>query len=94
MTVEDNVERPHRLRRPDQLESLTPDQIVAVVLRLAMEVSVLRDRLSTHEQLLSDKGVLTRDDVEGFTPSAEDAAARIQARTLLIDGIIKDLAGD
>lgn len=75
-----------------QLESLEPDQVVAVVMRLAMEICVLRDRLSTQEQLLSERGVLTPEDIESFTPSGDESAARRDARRRLIEGIIDDLS--
>ena len=85
-------DRPFKLPRPNQLEQLTPDQIVAVVLRLAMEVSVLRDRVTTHEVLLSEHGLLNPVEVDQFEPTRQDAAERMKARTELIDSIIKDLS--
>ena len=75
-----------------QLESLEPDQVVAVVMRLAMEICVLRDRLSTQEQLLSERGLLTSEDIESYTPSGDESAARRDARRRLIEGIIDDLS--
>ena len=48
-------DRPFKLPRPRQIEELSPDQLVAVIWRLAMEICVLRDRLGTHEQLLAEK---------------------------------------
>jgi hypothetical protein len=92
MATNDDTDRPHKLPRPHQLENLTPDQVVAVVLRLAMEVSVLRDRLGTYEELFEKHGVLSRDDIEGFKPSKSEAAARQKARTELIESIINDLS--
>ena len=86
------TDRPFKLPRPNQLKELTPDQIVAVVLRLAMEVSVLRDRISTHEALLSEHGLLASEDVDRFEPTGEEAKERMRARTELIDSIIKDLS--
>ncbi len=92
MTTREDKDRPFKLPRPQQLETLTPDQVVAVVLRLAMEVSVLRDRLSTHEQLLAEHDLLSPEEVEQFSPSPEQAQARKNARTQLIESIIKDLS--
>lgn len=88
----DDAARPLKLPRPRQIEDLTPDQIVAVVLRLAMEICVLRDRLSTHEQLIVEQGQCSHDDIEGFVPSEEESAARQKARIELIEGIINDLS--
>lgn len=87
-----NPQRPHELPRPHQLDKLNADQVVAVVMRLAMEISVLRDRLRTHEQLLAQHDVLSESDVDEFSPSKAEAAARNQARTELIESIINDLS--
>ncbi|WP_446830133.1 hypothetical protein [Candidatus Foliamicus sp.] len=84
--------RPFKLPRPRQIDELSPDQLVAVIWRLAMEISVLRDRLGTHEQLLAEKNVLSRVDVEAYVPSADETAARLTARTELIENIINDLS--
>lgn len=86
-----NDANPHRLPRPEQLETLTQDQLVAAVLHLAMEVSVLRERLATHETLLESGGVMTREQVETFVPEGEDAARRAQARQALIATLIEKL---
>lgn len=92
MTTNDDTSRPFKLPRPHQLENLSPDQVVAVVLRLAMEISVLRDRLGTYEELFEKHGVLPREDIESFTPSKNEAAARQKARTELIESVINDLS--
>ena len=84
--------RPYKLPRPRQIEDLNPDQLVAVIWRLAMEICVLRDRLGTHEELLCETGALSRDSIESHKPSKDEAAARLKARTELIENIINDLS--
>lgn len=91
-TSNEDTSRPFKLPRPRQLDELTPDQVVAVVLRLAMEICVLRDRIRTHEQLLAEQGSLTPEDIERFTPSKNEAAARQRASNELIESIINDLS--
>ena len=91
-TTTDDPSRPFKLPRPRQLDDLTPDQIIAVVWRLAMEICVLRDRLSTHEQLFAEQSLLSREEIERFTPSEEEAATRQEARNELIESIINDLS--
>jgi hypothetical protein len=85
-------DRPFRLPRPHQLEELSPDQVVAVVMRLAMEICVLRDRVRTHEQLLARHQVLSPEEIESYAPSKEESAARREASTRLIESIIDDLS--
>lgn len=91
-TTNDDTCPPFKLPRPHQLENLTPDQVVAVVMRLAMEICVLRDRLTTHEQLIAEKGLWSREEIEGFAPSVGEVAARQKARIELIESIINDLS--
>ena len=88
----DDASRPHKLPRPRQVQDLSPDQLVAVVWRLAMEICVLRDRLGTHEALFAERSLLSREDIEGHTPSQDESAARLKARTELIESIIDDLS--
>ena len=88
----DDAARPHKLPRPRQIQDLNPDQLVAVIWRLAMEICVLRDRLGTHEALLAAQNVLSRNDIEAYSPSKDEAAARLKARTELIENIINDLS--
>ena len=85
-------DRPFKLPRPRQIEELSPDQLVAVIWRLAMELCVLRDRLGTHEQLLAEKSVLSPEEIESHTPTKDETAARLKARNELIQAIINDLS--
>ena len=91
-TTTDDPSRPFKLPRPRQLDDLSPDQIIAVFWRRAMEICVLRDRLGTHEQLFAEQSLLSREEIEQFTPSEDEAAARQEARNELIESIINDLS--
>ena len=82
---------PEKLARPEQLKTLTNDQLVAVILRLTMEISVLRDRLATHECLMEEKGLLASADIDSYSPDADEARARAASRTKLIEGVMRDL---
>lgn len=82
---------PQPLSRPQQLDSLEPDKLVAVVLHLAMELSVMRDRLDSHEALLADAGVLDRDAVDAYRPEPGDAERRKAMRDELVAAIIERL---
>ncbi len=83
---------PQPIPRPNQIENLTADQLVAALLRLTMEISVLRDRISTQSALLEQHGLIERQAIEDFTPTAEELAERSAARTELIAGLIDDLS--
>lgn len=49
------------------------DKLLAIVMALAGEVSVLRERLDTVERVVEAKGLLSRQDIEAYT--ADDTAA-------------------
>ncbi len=82
---------PIPLERPQQIESLAPDQMVAVILRLTMEISTLRERLATHEQLLQQAGVFSDEAIDDFQVDAEDKSRRQAERQRLIEGVVSDL---
>jgi hypothetical protein len=69
------------------------DQAVAAVLRLAMEVSALRDRLDTHEALAEASGAYGAAEIEAYQPDPERRARRAAERARLIDGLMRDLRG-
>ncbi len=77
---------------PDQpLESASIAQLVAVTLRLAMEVNVLRERLRTHEALLSRQGLLSTEAVDQYEPSKAEVAQRSAQARELVEAIAADL---
>lgn len=79
---------------PDQpLATADLSQLVAVTMRLAMEISVLRERLATHEALLAKHGILDAAMVEGYVPSPEQTALRATAARALIEALSRDLVG-
>lgn len=82
---------PIPLERPQQIESLAPDQMVAVILRLTMEISTLRERLATHEKLLQQAGVFSDEAIDDFQVDAEDKSRRQAERQRLIEGVVSDL---
>ncbi|GGD79370.1 hypothetical protein [Croceicoccus mobilis] len=54
--------RPHFFEHPES------DELVAIVLALATELAVAQDRADTLERVLEGKGLLEREDLEGFRP--------------------------
>jgi len=77
---------------PDQsLAAANISQLVAVALRLAMEVSTLRERLRTQQVLLEQAGVLAPGAVDRFVPQGEELQARLAADRELIEALASDL---
>jgi hypothetical protein len=65
-----------RGKRPWFLEDKDSERVLTIVMALAQEVSVMRQRLDTVERLLETKEMITRADIEGFAPSKDEAAER------------------
>ncbi len=73
------------------LSAVDVSQLVAVTLRLAMEVGALRERLRTHEALLVQHGVLPAGAVESFAASADEVQSRLVEHRQLIEALARDL---
>ena len=71
-------------RRPAFFADPAMDEAMSMIMVLASELSVIRDRLDTYDWLLDQKGVVTRADVEGFVPDEERLAHRETDRQALL----------
>ncbi len=67
------------------------DRVLGVVMELAGEVYVLRDRLRTVEKLLEERGTLSRADIDAYEPSADERAQRLADRDDFIQRIVAPL---
>ena len=65
-----------RGKRPYFLEDNDVERLSAIVMTVAQELSVMRERLDTVERLLERKGTITRDDIETFEPTKTEADER------------------
>ena len=65
-----------RGKRPWFLDSQDGERVLNIVMALAQEVAVIRQRLDTVERLLEKNGSVTRADIEAFTPTTEEAEDR------------------
>ncbi len=74
-----------------RLDPANISQLVAVSLRLAMELSAVRERLRTHELLLQEQGVLSTDAVDQFVPDVEETRRRLADDRALIESLARDL---
>lgn len=91
----DDVEKrplnPIKGRNPHFFDDPNTDRLLTMVMELASELSVMRDRLDTHERLAARKGVYSEQDIEDFEPTDEEAKARAAWRDRFLDRILKAL---
>ena len=63
-------------KRPAYFDDPANDRTLSIVMAIAGEVSVLRERLDTVERLLDAKGSITRADIEAYAPDRAAAGER------------------
>ena len=63
-------------KRPYFFDSREAERVLAITMAAVQELAVARERIDTLERLLEAKGVIGRDEVEHFAPSADQAAER------------------
>ena len=64
------------------------DALLASLLKLMAEHWVVRERLTSLETLIQDKGLLTREEIEAFEPDAEQAGAWAAANAEMIRKVL------
>jgi len=52
------------------------ERVLAITMAAVQELAVARERIDTLERLLEARGVVTREAIEGFVPTAAQAAER------------------
>ncbi|MEH2368957.1 hypothetical protein [Nostoc sp.] len=76
-------------KRPVYLENPQTDKLLAIVMALTGEVSVLHERLDTIERLLEVKGILSASEIEAYKPDVEVTKEREQWRTEYIARVLR-----
>lgn len=69
-------------------------RLLAMCAALASELAIVRERLDTHERLAGQGKPATLDEVEAFTPTADDGAHRDALRNRLIGVVFRPLVDD
>ena len=76
-------------KRPQYFSDPALDKLLAIVVSLISEVSVVRDRLDTVELLIEKGKLFSRDDIETFEPSEEERTARDERRAEYLDRVFR-----
>ncbi len=78
-------------RKPDFITDPKADKVIDVVLRLAMEISVLRERLDVHEAIAETCGTGGRQAIEDFVPDESFVKRQQKNRELWVARVLNDL---
>ena len=58
-------------KRPQYFDDPAIDRLLSIVMALAGEVAVVKERLDTVERLLDARGTISRADIEAFAPDRD-----------------------
>lgn len=78
-------------KRPTYLGNKPIDQLLAIVVALMGEVSILRDRLDTLERLIEEKGLISPQAIDHYEPDEQVTQARSQWREEYIARVLRAL---
>lgn len=78
-----------RGKKPQYFADPAVDKLLSIVMTLAGELSVTRDRLDTVERLLSKKRVLSAADVDAYQPDEAATRARDARRSAYLDRLLR-----
>ncbi len=79
-------------RRPYFLDNPESDKLLAMITALVGEVSVLRDRLDTHERLAAAGEVATPDAIEAYSPDEAVEDEREAWRSAMLERVFRIIA--
>lgn len=83
------LQRKARGERPYFFDDPSVDKVVAMVMGLAGETAVMRDRLDTLERLLEQKGLVKRSEIELYDPSPGVMAERAAWRETFLSEVLR-----
>ena len=75
-------------KKPIYLDERSIDNLMAMIMTLTQEISVLRDRLDTIEKLLVSKKAITLEDIETFEPDDDLVEERRDRRHMLLKRVL------
>lgn len=81
-------------KRPAYFDDPSEDRLLSIVMAIAGELAVTRERMDTIERLLDSKGAISRADIESFTPDREAEYARGLAHREFVARILRGVQQD
>lgn len=83
------LRRKARGERPYFFDDPNVDKVIAMVMGLAGEVAVMRDRLDTLERLLERQGGVTRAEIDAYRPEPSVEAERAAWRETFLGEVLR-----
>ncbi len=76
-------------RRPFFLDSPDSDKLLAMIVALVGEVSVVKERLDTHERLAAQGKVATPEEIENYAPDEDVEDEREAWRAAMLERVFR-----
>ena len=89
MSEQPQLKRKAKGERPYFFSDPSIDKLLAMLMGLAGEVSVLRDRLDTVERLAERNNVFTRTEIENYMPNEAALKERAQRRAVFLGEVTR-----
>jgi RecB family exonuclease len=89
MTEQPRLKRKAKGERPYFFSDPSIDKLLAMLMGLAGEVSVLRDRLDTVERLAEQNKLFTRAEIENYQPDEEALKERAERRAVFLGEVTR-----
>ena len=89
MSDSPSLPRKAKGERPFFFDNPDVDKLLAMLMGLAGEVSVMRDRMDTVEHLAAERGLFNATDIEAFEPNAEIMQQRAARRQEMLGEITR-----
>ena len=89
MTEKPRLKRKAKGERPYFFSDPSIDKLLAMLMGLAGEVSVLRDRLDTVERLAEQNKLFTRAEIENYQPDEEALKERAERRAVFLGEVTR-----
>lgn len=75
-------------KKPIYLDERSIDNLMAMIMTLTQEISVLRDRIDTIEKLLENNKAISLEDIETFEPDDSLIKERKERRQMLLKRVL------
>lgn len=76
---------------PHFFDDPNTDRLLTMIMEMASELSVMRDRLDTHERLAAERNLYSPEDIESYVVSDDAMAAREAWRNKFLDRLLAGL---
>ena len=78
-------------KRPKYLDEKANDHLLSMIMVLAEELAVTRERADTLERLLENAGLIKRDAIENYVPNAETGLERQIKNSEFVSRLIRSV---